>query len=319
MRTAIKVLLLNLCFFGCGQKVESDTYSEGGNLVSAGAIVAKPIPMGATMGLDRSAWRFFSAERSEETPVSLRMSTEELMRAPSVTQSGAFMTFIEGLEPPNEFRCQTSAMRRRGSGRPQLTAPSLIEFSQIEISGPVTVIAEYSPTEAVVIYADDNLIQLIESESRNDVLRIAAPAHDICYGIQPRVYLRGPQFSSIALRDQSNLEVYQLYARGLEIDAEGGSRVEVIGKANRVQLRVARYSSAELSGLAVDNLDIELGEHSDAEVMVTKSILGSINQGSRLRLNSTVQNEELTGEGLVEYTEVVDQEPGPAGLEPGVN
>ncbi len=319
MKTILSVILISLVICGCGPESDSVTYAEAVNLVSGGAVLAKRLQNDAVVTVDRSGWTYFSTENNQDDFLTQEVSVNELMRSPAVDQSLAFMTFVSGLEPRNEDRCIRSNALRRGSGVPQITAPSLIEFNQVEIRGPVTVIAEYNPTPAVVIFADNNLISLIETESRNNVLTISVPSRDICYGVQPRIYVRGPQFDTISLREQSNLEVYGLYSRSVDIDAGNGSRIEVRGQSNRVHLRMAPHSSAELGALTVDNLDIDLAEHSDAEVVVTKSVIGSMNQDSRIRLNSTVQSEEITGDGVIEYLDMSSDDPPPNGLEPGIN
>ena len=146
MKTIICMLILSLVFLGCGTKSDSDTYANSANFVSDSAVLAKRGVNDMNLALDRSDWTFFSAENSQDERRAPVLSINEVLRSPTVNQSPAFRSFVNGLEPKNEGRCERSNALRRGNGLPQFSAPSLIEFSRVEIQGPVTVIAEYSST-----------------------------------------------------------------------------------------------------------------------------------------------------------------------------
>ena len=177
---------------------------------------------------------------------------------------------MAAIEPANPGRCERSQAERRGSGLPQLSTPSLIEFDTIEVDGPFQVFAEYGPTPSVMIRADDNIVPVITAEARDHVLRIFMPSASTCFGIQPTLYVRGPEFSHLRTTGRSAMEVFNAHGRHLSLDVGTQSRIAVHG---RVELAVKvdvddALGAAELQGLRASSAEIVMTTGASAELRV---------------------------------------------------
>ena len=322
MRFRRLILWLFFCFvIGCGNESTTMDVDSDFQFVSSGAKLAKDTSGILPLSPPKRDWTVYSgggyddgADSNDDFP-----SVRGYAAGNQLRQSSVFLDFLIGRDLPNEGRCNESVALRRGSGRPQTSTPSLIEFSKLEVDGPLKVYGEYSPTPEVMIYADDNLIELIGAEARDGILSISAPSDSICYGIQPAVYFRGPQFRSVSVTGSASVELFGLFSRQLRINVGAGSRLLAVGHVNFGSVALDNYASAELSGLQMDSAQVQLSAHSTAHLRVTKSVVGSVEQYGALNLEENVRSEEITGAGSVDYFSVSRADASDRGHGPSLN
>ena len=317
---SLLLLIVFLAMVGCDSDVDT-AYEDvnGFTLISQGAKLAKSRPVHLSLRSEKRPWFVRSGSSYIEKLMVNYPSEQDVVGSVGRVQGSVFMNFLSGLEPANMGRCDASTATKRGSGRPQTSSPSLIEFERIEVDGPINVIGEYSAYPEVVVYGDDNLLPFIEAESREGVLRISAPSGSICYGVQPAVYFRGPQFRSVSITGSATVELHDVFSRRLDIDVGIRSRLVAFGHVNLGAVALGAYASADLSSLIMDNATVELEAQSDAQLRVTKSIVGSVEQSGTLHLEENIVSEEIAGDGRIEYFSVSTQDDSTESHTPGLN
>ena len=133
-----------------------------------------------------------------------------------------------------------------------------------------------------MIRADDNIMPVITAEARDHVLRIFMPSASTCFGIQPTLYVRGPEFSHLRTTGRSAMEVFNAHGRHLSLDVGTQSRIAVHGRVNFVKVDVDALGAAELQGLRASSAEIVMTTGASAELRVHKSVNGTIDAGSHL-------------------------------------
>ncbi len=157
-----------------------------------------------------------------------------------------------------------NAQRITGSGDVIKEDRSLSGFHSIEVSDGVDVYIEQGNKESVVVRADDNLVNMIETKVVGETLVIDAKGS----------YRKSKAFEVfVTLKDLNRLEAYggsdvyglsEMQLDELEIVMKGGSDLEMEITAQKMNCTLRGASDAQLKG-SVDHLIVDARGASDLE------------------------------------------------------
>lgn len=178
-----------------------------------------------------------------------------------------------------------------GSGNVVSQIKSLEGFTRVNIGNAFHVEIKESGQFSVSISADDNVINLVETEKEGDTLRIGLEAGDYSE-VTLRARITMPEllgvmltgasqatlegFSSandlsVSLSGSSVLEGY-VEAREAELRINGASKVSLAGSADRLRVRATGASALDLQHFSVDRVSVALDGASQVTANVRRAI-----------------------------------------------
>lgn len=316
--TALLVSVAAMSVVGCGTEETTNEGVWGPDFVSGGARLAKRAPSGEFPESDD----FETESKTNESALvesELSAGIREGISVSKNLERPGFRAFLRSAEAQNERRCLYSSEAVKGSGIPQVAEPSTPAFKRLLVEGPVTVFAEYAPIAGIMIRADDNILPLIDTQTNGDTLKVVVPEQEVCFGIAPIIYVRGPNFDQIAARSYSSVEVFNASTRRFEIDAGEGTQVTVSGQVDFLKVNAQPYSAVDLKAFTARNGDLNLDEGALAEVRIRKSVTANLETRSHLRLLEKVEEFEVVGDGDVEFVETGEASGREDPTRPGLN
>lgn len=128
----------------------------------------------------------------------------------------------------------------RGSGEVVEEERQVSGFSEIKLAGVGTVYVELGASERLLIEAEDNLLEYLETEVRGDRLEI---------GVQDR----------INLRPKKPINFYLTVKELDALDISGSGRIEAPKiSVGRFSATISGSGDVDLDGLSADSLDVEV-------------------------------------------------------------
>ncbi len=190
-----------------------------------------------------------------------------------------------------------------GDGNVTTEERSIDSFDKIDISGHFEVFINQGKTEKVEIEADQNLIELIETETKNNTLYIKSK-EPIGDAESLKLYITVVSIEDIDISGAVELNSKgTIEAENLEIDISGAADVNLGVDVVSLAMDMSGASETTLRGKA-ENFDIELSGASDlqAEKLKTKHTSVDISgAGSAKVFAKKTLKVEVSGAGSVKY------------------
>jgi len=176
-------------------------------------------------------------------------------------------------------------------------------FKKIDISGHFEVFINQGNTEKVEIEADQNLIELIESETKNNTLYIKSK-EPIGDAESLKLYITVVDIKDIDISGAVELNSKgTIAAEELEIEISGAADINIDVEANLLKMDMSGASETTLKG-KVENFEIELSGASDlqAEKLKTKHTVVDISGAGNAKVFAKkTLDVEVSGAGSVKY------------------
>jgi hypothetical protein len=210
----------------------------------------------------------------------------------------------------------------RGSAHLVTQTYDVSTFTQVDVSSALSARIETGVSQSVQAHFDDNLIDTLEVDVRDDTLYLTCdrcdPSDDavITIGVSSLTRLAAGGAShvrsgaiksdafAIALSGASRAELDGVEVEALSLDLSGASRAIIDdGSVSEMTARASGASSIAASSLEVESLDMHLSGASRAEVAVTQEVSGSLSGASMLQLTgdfNPVEDLDVTGASRVE-------------------
>jgi len=154
----------------------------------------------------------------------------------------------------------------RGDGNVIKQERSISSFDGIDVGGAFNVFLTQGDTEKLVIEADENLMDIIETEVRGSTLKIKT-SEDIKESSKLNIYITFKDLKDIDVSGACDLTGENKFKLGdLDLDCSGASEMEMKLSAGNINLDCSGASNAELFGSA-QSVNAELSGASKLDAM----------------------------------------------------
>ncbi len=161
----------------------------------------------------------------------------------------------------------------KGNGNVVEQERNLSDFDEIKVSRGMNVYITQGNETKVVIKADENLLEVIETEVVGDVLEVKATSN-IRNAKEKNVFVTLPEVESIKASAGSNVySENEISSKSLDISASAGSNLHLSIKTGEVSVRASAGSNINLEG--------------EAESFYGKASAGSNIKAGELQTSST--------------------------------
>jgi len=153
----------------------------------------------------------------------------------------------------------------RGDGKVVKQEREISSFDGIDVGGAFEVFLTQGETEKLVIEADENLLDIIDTEVRGGTLNIRT-TEDIRESTKLNIYITFKDLEEIDVSGACDMIGENKFKLGdIELDCSGASELELKFSASHVEMDCSGASNAELFGSAQSvNLDLSGASKLDA-------------------------------------------------------
>ncbi|WP_339917780.1 head GIN domain-containing protein [Yeosuana marina] len=180
-----------------------------------------------------------------------------------------------------------------GNGNVRIQDRALNEsFNAIEASHGLDVFLTQGNDESIVVEADENLLQLIKTEVKNNVLHIYAEKN-IGHATSKKIMVTFKDISKISSSSGSNVVATNIITgEYLELNTSSGSDMTLTVNTTNLNCNTSSGSDLKLSG-KTDKLTADASSGSDIKAadLMTQSSRVSANSGADITVNTS---KELT-------------------------
>ena len=208
----------------------------------------------------------------------------------------------------------------QGSGNVIKQDRKVSGFTSLDVSGAFKVYLSQGATQSVIIEADDNLMDKIETEVVGGKLRISTK-HHIINAKSLKVYITATQMESIELSGAVDLQTQtrlsgtslsvdvsgasdskiELAVQKLEVSSSGGSSLQLIGTATEVKMDVSGAVDLHAFDLLTEKFNLSMSGAGEADINVKNELNADISGAASVRYkgNPAKLVEDISGAGSV--------------------
>ena len=207
-----------------------------------------------------------------------------------------------------------------GNGNVLKETRTVSSFKGIEVSGAFDILIRQGAVEEVVIESDANLLPVIVTEVKENILHIDTKK-EVSHVTTMKVYITVKHLSSIDasgavdIRTDGKLSGQELSldASGatdtklelayqkLKLDCSGASKIRLSGYSNQAKLDLSGASDIFGYDLLVENYDIEISGAGNAQINVTKKLRAEISGAGSIKYKGTPADvdQSVSGAGSI--------------------
>jgi hypothetical protein len=193
-------------------------------------------------------------------------------------------------------------------------------FTGIEVSGAFDVKLIQGTANSVVVEADDNLLDLIKTEVRNNTL-VIENKKPITHSKSLKVFVTFTELKSVEMSGAVNIESQgkltlpelslegsgasnsnlDLDVQHLNLDYSGGSKLKLTGSAKDVGVDASGAVDILAFDLAAENYKLDISGAGKAEINVTKNLKVDISGAASVHYKGSPTNfyQDISGAGTV--------------------
>lgn len=211
-----------------------------------------------------------------------------------------------------------------GSGVKLTESRKIPDFTELEVSGGVTLDVKRGPT-SLTIEGDDNIVPLYSTEVTGSRLRIRLKSNEKVVRAHQKLMVRvttpalerlsasggveasvrgvaAPKFA-VDASGGVELSLPDLEVDSLAVEASGGVKVVASGRARAAAVDLSGGVDLKAKGLEVAQLSVKASGGCDAEISATESIAGDISGGVGLTVHGNPPKSRVrtSGGSSVEY------------------
>ena len=176
------------------------------------------------------------------------------------------------------------------------------DFVRVKVSSGIDVYLTENGESALVVEADENLHEIIETEVKNGTLYIgtkkniwSARAKKVHVSIEKLIEIEVTSGAEVTSENTLNADDLKIVAtsgahfnlhlnvNNLNCEGSSGSNVNIDGKANRFNVSSSSGSSINAFGLEISNCIAKASSGSNIKVRVNNSFEGHASTGSNIR------------------------------------
>jgi len=191
----------------------------------------------------------------------------------------------------------------KGNGNVLKQERDISSFSGIEVGGAFKVFLTQGDKESLVVEADENLMDVIDTEVRGNTLKIKT-TEDIRDYKTLNVYITFKDLSELDISGACQLNGENKFKLGdIDMDCSGASDVSLKLSAGKMNLDCSGASNMDLFGTAESiDMDISGASHLDASDLEVKMCNADVSGASHGKVFVTGElSAEVSGAGSLKY------------------
>jgi hypothetical protein len=195
--------------------------------------------------------------------------------------------------------CDENTETVRGSGTIVTEAREVEGFSEIRLEGSGDVMVDVGDRESLSIEADDNLLELIDTEVRGSRLVIdhegsLSPSTDIVYRVE------AIDFDGVAIAGSADVVAPDVDCDIFSVSIAGSGSMEVDGSCEGIEIDIAGSGDIDAGGLLVDRAEVSIAGSGDVIVNADEGLRVSIaGSGNVVYLGDPATEIDVQGSGEV--------------------
>lgn len=200
----------------------------------------------------------------------------------------------------------------KGNGKVVEQTRKIREFNKIDVSRGMNVYITQGETHKVVVKADENILDAIETENEGDVLIIRA-TKNIRNATSKKVYITVPDLEEIEASSGSNifsetklvfrdLEVstssgsnvtLEINSEKTEFSSSSGSNIKLRGTTNSFKAKASSGSNIKAEELTSDNCETKASSGSNIWITVKNDFSGDVSSGANVFVYGNPKNSNI--------------------------
>ncbi len=184
----------------------------------------------------------------------------------------------------------------KGSGNVVKVNREVSDFTQIDVSNAIQVEIVAQKDFSVEVEADDNILPLITTEVRGNVLRIKSENR---YNSNTPVIVRvsAPNIEDLDVSGASKVNLTNLNNESLQIHSSGASKINVEGTTTNLEIETSGASKIEAENLKSENVSVDASGASKINVAVSNDLKVDASGASNINYTGTPKNFEKKTSG----------------------
>lgn len=198
-----------------------------------------------------------------------------------------------------------SCQYKTGSGNIVTQNRNMGSFTGVEAGGGVDVEIKIGSTTKVMVEADDNIIDDIETSIENNKLKISIKDGVSFNNARMKIFIMAPAITSISSSAAADIEAKDVLTSDskITIRASSGSSIKAPLNAPITEADASSGSDIELSG-RTKNLEVQAssGASIDAYELLSENTIAETSSGASVEVHASVQlNAKASSGGIVSY------------------
>ena len=162
-----------------------------------------------------------------------------------------------------------------GSGVAATQTRSLPSFRAIDLAGANTITVHVGAKQAVVVHAEDNLINRVKTDVRHGVL-VVSERGSFAANLPLSVEVTVPKLDSARLMGSGTIRVEGVQARKFNAEVLGSGMLAISGTVDQLDASLAGSGNMQLGGLAARSVTATVPGSGRLEVQATHTLDASI-------------------------------------------
>jgi len=185
------------------------------------------------------------------------------------------------------FPINLMAQKERGNKNVIKQERSIAEFKEIRVGGAFHVYFTQKPETSLVVEADENLMDKIETKVDGEVLKVTTG--NLRNATTLNIYLSGPQLEKIHISGAASFENENtITAKSFDIEASGASEAELTLAVEILTTDASGASELKLQGSADDHTVVASGAADvKASKLITKSSNANASGAAHVSIHAT--------------------------------
>lgn len=214
--------------------------------------------------------------------------------------------------------CSYAFQGIKGNGNVVKQERDVSSFTGIDVGGAFHVYLTQGDKEGVIVEADENLLDVIETEVRGSTLRIKT-TEDIRDSKALNIYITFKDLKELDVSGACHLESedklklsdldidcsgasdvdLKLSGSNMNLDCSGASNIDLYGSAESIVMDISGASNLDASDFEVKNCDAEVSGASHGKVFVTGELSAEVSGAGSLKYkgDAVIRNHDVSGAG----------------------
>ena len=194
-----------------------------------------------------------------------------------------------------------SAWSTQGSGMPVTEVRDVAPFTSVELAGSNNVMVRVGEEQAVVVKADDNLIDRVTTEVQSGTLIIGSTPGSFLTKSPMSVEVTVPTLDAVTLAGSGNMAVDGIDAESLRVDLPGSGTLSGSGTATRLDVTVGGSGVVQFARLVANVVQAAVSGSGSIFITATKSLDAAVSGSGVIVYAGNPQDvtRSVTGSGAI--------------------